>query len=357
MMKSSSHLSAIFLLFFLLTALSPSDGVSFSSFLKQLKQKLEKSPTLKDFLKPTTIGDIYYTLNFTEIFSSEERSAPPVSLIKDYLSNYGYIESSGPLSNSMDQETIISAIKTYQQYFSLQPTGKLNNETLQQMSFLRCGVPDINIDYNFTDDNMSYPKAGHRWFPNTNLTYGFLPENQIPANMTKVFRDSFARWAQASGVLNLTETTYDNADIQVGFYNFTYLGIDIEVYGGSLIFLQPDSTKKGVILLDGTNKLWALPSENGRLSWVEGVLDLESAAMHEIGHLLGLDHSNKEDSVMYPCILPSHQRKVQLSKSDKTNVQHQFANVEDSAGHVGRLGVSLITTLSLGFAYLLLLLY
>lgn len=170
--------------------------------------------------------------------------------------------------------------------------------------------------------------------------------------MKKVFRDSFKRWAQATtGVLRLTETTYDNADIKVGFRIFN--NIWDQVFSLSFIILQPGSNvTTGDIRLKGAI-LWSLPSEKESLSWENGVLDLESAAMH----LLGLDHSNKEDSVMYPCILPSHQRKVQLSKSDKTNVQHQFANVEDSAGHVGRLGVSLITTLSLGFAYLLLLLY
>ncbi|KAG5050651.1 metalloendoproteinase 5-MMP-like [Glycine soja] len=254
-------------------------------------------------------------------------NAPPkqinikgLSVVKDYLSDYGYIESSGPFTDSFDQE-IISAIKTYQNFSNLQVTGGLNKQLIQQMLSIRCGVPDVNFDYNFTDDNISYPKAGHRWFPNRNLTYGFLPENQIPDNMTKVFRDSFARWAQASGTLSLTETTYDNADIQVGFYNFT--NSRIEVYGGSLIFLQPDSSKKGVVLLNG-NMGWLLPSENATLSKDDGVLDLETAAMHQIGHLLGLDHSHKEDSVMYPYILSSQQRKVQLSNSDKANIHHQF---------------------------------
>ncbi|RZC23128.1 hypothetical protein D0Y65_002804, partial [Glycine soja] len=63
----------------------------------------------------------------------------------------------------------------------------------------------------------------------------------------------------------------------------------------------------GDIRLKGA--IWSLPSENESLSWEDGVLDLESAAMHQIGHLLGLDHSNKEDSVMYPNVLPWQQRK------------------------------------------------
>uniref|UniRef100_K7K645 Peptidase M10 metallopeptidase domain-containing protein n=1 Tax=Glycine max TaxID=3847 RepID=K7K645_SOYBN len=61
---------------------------------------------------------------------------------------------------------------------------------------------------------------------------------------------------------------------------------------------QGDIRLKGAIL-------WSLPSEKESLSWENGVLDLESAAMH----LLGLDHSNKEDSVMYPNVLPWQQRK------------------------------------------------
>ena len=97
----------------------------------------------------------------------------------------------------------------------------------------------------------------------------------------------------------------------------------MEIY---FIFLQPDSSKKGVVLLDG-NMGWLLPSENATLSKDDGVLDLETVAMHQIGHLLGLDHSHKEDSVMYPYILSSQseQRKVQLSNSDKANIHLQFA--------------------------------
>ncbi|KAH1264422.1 Metalloendoproteinase 1 [Glycine max] len=74
------------------------------------------------------------------------RQIKGLSLIKDYFSNYGYInnESSAPFNDSLDQQTI-SAIKTYHQYFNLQITGNLNNETIQQLSLLRCSVPDINF--------------------------------------------------------------------------------------------------------------------------------------------------------------------------------------------------------------------
>lgn len=282
-------------------------------------------------------------------------NAPPIqidglSVIKNYLYNYGYLLSSGPFNDSYDQETI-SAIQNYQKYFNLQVTGDLNNQTIQQLSLLRCDVPDINFYYNLTNNNnVSYPKAGNRWFPErNNLTYGFRPESDIPDNATKVFKNSFKRWANASGVLNLTETSYDKADIKVGFYNFTYFDVDDELYGSSLIILQPPSDDKiGYILLNA-NLFWALPSQNGSVSWEDGILDLESAAMHQIGHLLGLDHSNKNESVMYPYILPSQQRKVQLSDSDKVNIQQQYAHSDGS-----RLGVLIVTTLSVGFAYMLL---
>ncbi|RDX82785.1 Metalloendoproteinase 5-MMP, partial [Mucuna pruriens] len=295
-------------------------------------------------------------INVALDFSPPQPNAPPtkkkgLSHVKDYFSNYGYLQSSGPFDDYFDQKTI-SAIKTYQKYFNLTATGILDNHTIHQISLLRCAVPDMNFSYNFTD-NASWPKAGNRWFPKgKNLTYGFLPASEIPANATKVLRKSFTRWTQATGVLNLSETTYDKADIKVGFYNFTLLDIDVEVLGASIITLQPDSNDTtGYILLDGT-KFWLLPSENHSLSWEDELLDLESAAMHQIGHLLGLDHSNHTDSVMYPYVLPSQQRKVQLSVSDKDNIRKQYTSV--NSGHGGRWGVLLFTILSLGFAHVLL---
>ncbi|TKY69790.1 Metalloendoproteinase 2-MMP [Spatholobus suberectus] len=122
-------------------------------------------------------------------------------------------------------------------------------------------------------------QSRNRWLPKgKNITYGFVPASEIAASMAKVFRDSFTRWAQATGDLNLTETTYDDADIKVGFYKFGDGVMAVEC-GFSIIRLQPASNvTTGEIRLDAT-KFWALPSENDSLSWQQGILDLESALL------------------------------------------------------------------------------
>lgn len=97
------------------------------------------------------------------------------------------------------------------------------------------------------------------------------------------------------------------------------------------------------MLLD-RSKNWTPPppGENESLSREQGVLDLESVTMHQIGHLLGLDHSNEMDSFMYPYILPSQKRKVELSDSDKHTILLQYTNNVNSGCDGGRWEVLLI---------------
>ncbi|WJX62253.1 hypothetical protein P8452_47267 [Trifolium repens] len=245
-----------------------------------------------------------------------------LDLIKQYLFHLGYLQQNPPYDISLDKKTK-SAIEAYQKKFNLQDNGfLLNSRTLQQILLPRCGVPDVNFEYTLGHKNnaMSWPK-GNKWFSKDTkfLTYGFAPSN-IPSDMKEVFKNALMRWSTRTNVLTFMEvTSYDDANIKIGLYehNFNDVVQDV-VLGDTVISLQLNSgVKSGEIRFDAS-KYWVLPTnDDNTLSLQDEKIDFETMAMHQIGHLLGLDHSFETDSIMYPII---KQRKVTISNSDITNM-------------------------------------
>ncbi|MED6209850.1 hypothetical protein PIB30_058660 [Stylosanthes scabra] len=362
-----TFLSTLLLLFYFFTLfVDKTESQKVPNFLT----RLFKSRIAKRIVKKYVKHEIKETLKDLANETMNPPAPPPADappekidglhFLKEYLNDYGYIQDNDSYTDLMDSDTV-SAIRSYQTFFNLPVTGHLNYETVEQLLLFRCAVPDLNFTYNLSpSNNMSWPK-GKNWFSNrTNLTYGFLPESDIPDNYTEVFRDSFQRWSEAmSEVVNITftETRYDDADIKIGFYTFNSKTVGGEVVGTSLIELASndgDDVVVGNMLLDVT-KYWALPNDTLKLNSTTleyGVIDLGDVVMHQIGHLLGLSHSSHNESVMHPYILPENQRKLQLSHDDKQQIKQVYSN-GNGVGYSSPWG--LINTSLLGFACMFLL--
>ncbi len=143
-------------------------------------------------------------------------------------------------------------------------------------------------------------QSGAGW-DHPDLTYRI--EN-CPASMAcwpahTIIRGAFADWDEVSG-LTLAEVTGE-ADIVVRWATGTFIeGYSFDGPGGYLAFgVLPTGTRgefNGDIFFDDAENWVAAPTGAG----YPAEITLYSAAVHEIGHALGLRHSGHRSSVMYP---------------------------------------------------------
>ncbi|KAF0928701.1 hypothetical protein E2562_006124 [Oryza meyeriana var. granulata] len=163
-----------------------------------------------------------------------------------------------------------------------------------------------------------------RWRPRRPmvLTYALSPTATVdylpPDAVRAVFRSAFARWAEVIPVSFAETEHYDAADIKVGFYAGDHG--DGYPFDGPLHRLAHAAGPENGHMEFDAEEQWAvdLSADRSRFAF-----DLESVATHEIGHVLGLDHSSLRRSVMYPST-GKRERKVHLSMDDIAGIQELY---------------------------------
>ena len=224
--------------------------------------------------------------------------------------------------------TRLHALRAFQERNGLRPTGRLTRATLAMMRQPRCAHPELAVPtyecqrrfrrsahshirivgaysadpevHADTSGTTLYERVHCRW-SSTRLGFAFVgsPPHNVGSTAVDATRRACRTWA-STGIVTLEERDDpNNAEIRilwtpgvssdpsspdpfygpgdkiaVGYYPYPFLN----ELAGDLHF---DSSER-----------WATPQ-------VAGAFDVETVALHELGHCLGLGHCSDESSIMW----------------------------------------------------------
>ncbi|KAL3621984.1 hypothetical protein CASFOL_034180 [Castilleja foliolosa] len=243
------------------------------------------SPNAFDFLKG---------LNGTQKGDKEKG----LSQLKKHLANLGYI--SNPivhLSNDIFDDTLELAIKKYQNFYRINITGTLDSQTLTSMLRPRCGVADIINNDNVINTNTSfgdikYVLSGSTWPPNKRYLRVSFPRGTRGDAYDPV-KNALARWASVSPFKFNFIDNVEASDVKMSFQRWDHGdGSPFDGRGGALAHAAYPTY--GILHFDA-DESWSTYAQKGE--W-----DLQTVALHELGHTLGLAHSQDPNAIMYASI-------------------------------------------------------
>ena len=265
-------------------------------------------------MAPKTVSAVSQTVQAVPTLAKGD-SNPQFTLVHDFLRRFGYLPPTAESGPQLD-ERVSAALERYQKMHGLPVTGAFDEATRTMMAKPRCGMPDLfgGLKFNTTC----------AW-PNQQLTFAFEDgTNQIAgAQEFQAVRQAFQTWANAT--------------------SFTFTEVERNAGPDVLIDWRPandpDQSMVGSILAHADFPVGcgqindSLPRpvhfDDSEETWVVGVggfntFDVETVALHEIGHILGMLHSNPlEGSVMFSIIEDNATHRV-LTRDDIAGIQKLY---------------------------------
>ncbi|KAK9223560.1 hypothetical protein WN944_012005 [Citrus x changshan-huyou] len=253
-------------------------------------------------------------LEFFEQFRGSQKGdkVKGIHQLRKYLQSLGYVNQNNirpsiSLDNSDNEshieddyfgEDLESAIKTYQINFNLNATGTLDLQTISTMAQPRCGLPDIingttRMQRGSADKKYDIHYAffeGPRWpLTKKTVTYAFQPGTRD--DIHEPVRVALLLWSNWAPFTFEGSNDYQNADIKISFQRGDH--------GDGTPFDGPWHT-----LGHAFSDPYAVVHFNGDVNWVMGTVkggfDMQTVALHELGHVLGLSHSSVKAASMWP---------------------------------------------------------
>lgn len=220
-----------------------------------------------------------------------------IAKVQQYLTRFGYLHS--VITPGKLDEPTSEALKTFQQVVGVEATGELNAKTSAALQMPRCGTPDLGAvlrirggaSANFVLRGCSYNKTQFtfRFVNGTSDITGTQERNAV--------RNAFNTWASVLCGVSFQELNTGPVDFEIGWFTGNHGdGSPFDGVGNTLAhaFYPPPcgGSNAGEMHFDD--------AETWSLTGAGSTFDTETVALHEIGHLLGLDHSAVSGSVMFP---------------------------------------------------------
>lgn len=196
-----------------------------------------------------------------------------------------------PAFGTFDEATQI-ALKSFQAFHGLPPTGVLDIGTEAEMNRPRCGFPDAPGGGNRVNAFV----IGSKW-SKKNLRYrisrfsgGGLSQQHVEAAL----EDALGIWSDACPLTFTRVGANANADLDIRFEVGAH-GDGDSFDGPFRVLAHAFFPEDGRIHFDDA-ETWAadFPPTNAN------TIDFITVAAHELGHALGLDHSSDRGALMFP---------------------------------------------------------
>lgn len=238
---------------------------------------------------------------------------PAIGDVQQYLRKYGYLSADSTVETGAYDADTVRAVAKFQRKFQLRESGALDDATRAAMAQSRCGVPDDL-------DALGFSTIG-AW-PRRNLSYAFgALSSQVSNQVARAAVErAFATWEAAGVGLSFREVSAD-PDIFIEWRVAN--DPDHPMVGG--VLAHADFPPGFSVIV--TNPPLPLHYDDQEHPWRDGAVvdafDIETVALHEIGHCLGLLHSDVAGSVMFPSVSSNFTQRA-LQQDDVNAIQDLY---------------------------------